>query len=91
MLRVDWRAGGIGGDSGNNTPPIPLEEDFLFIPPLLFVGLPSLRGDAQFGGPFSLSWQVAFSLTSTTLDAATPNVNVPPPFALNGASPSLHA
>ena len=59
MLRVDRRADGIGGGSGCNTmPPKPLEGEFLFVPSLLFVGLPSLRGDELFGGPF-LSWQVA--------------------------------
>jgi hypothetical protein len=91
MLRVDRRAGGIGGGSGCNTmPPKPLGGDFLFPP--LFVGLPSLRGDALFGGPFS-SWQVASSPTSpaSDADAAAPDVDVPPPFALSGASPSLHA
>jgi hypothetical protein len=63
---------------------------FLLVPPLLFVRVPSLRGDALFGGPFS-SWQVASSSTSPTLDAAAPDVDIPPPFALSGASPSLHA
>ena len=39
-----------------------------------------------------MSRQVALSLpTSPTSDAAAPNVNAPPPFALSGASPSLHA
>ena len=92
MLRVDRRAGGIGGGSGCNTmPPKPLKGDFLF-PPSLFLGLLSLRGDALFGGPFS-SWQVASSPTSPASDkeAAAPDVDVPPPFALSGASPSLHA
>ena len=92
MLQVDRRAGGIGVGSGCNTmPPEPLEGDFLFVPPLLFVGLPSLRGDTLFGGPF-LSWQVASLSTSPTsdTDAAAPNVDVPPPFAVSGASPSLH-
>ena len=42
------------------------------------------------GGPFLL-WQVVSSLTSPTLDAAAPDVDVPLPFALSGASPSLHA
>ncbi len=28
---------------------------------------------------------------SLTLDAAAPDVDVPPPFALSGASPSLHS
>ncbi len=67
----------------------PREGDFLFSP--LFVGLLSLRGDALFGGPFS-SWQVASSRTSPASDkeAAAPDVDVPPPFALSGASPSLH-
>jgi hypothetical protein len=64
-------------------PPKPLEGDFLLVPPLLFVG-------ALFGGPFS-SWQVASSSTSPTSDAAAPDVDVPPPIALSGASPSLHA
>ena len=46
----------------------------------------------MFGGPFS-SWQVASSPTSPASDkeAAAPDVDVPPPFALSGASPSLHA
>jgi hypothetical protein len=57
---------------------------------MLFVGLPSLRGDALFGGPFS-SRQVASSSTSPTPDEAAPDVDEPPPFALSGASPSLHA
>jgi hypothetical protein len=88
MLRVDWRAGGDGSGSGCNTmPPKPLEGDFLLVPPLLFVRLPSLQGDALFSGPFLLR-QVASSSTSPTLDAAAPDV---PPFALSGASPSLHA
>ena len=93
MLRVDWRAGGIGSGSGCNTmPPKPLEGDFLFVPPLLFDGLPPLQGDALFGGPFSSSWQVALLSTSPMSDAAAaPDVDVPPPFALSGASPSLHA
>jgi hypothetical protein len=91
MLHVDQRAGGIGSGSGCNTmPPNPLEGDFLLVLPLLFVGLLSLQGDALFGRPF-LSWQVASSSTSPTLDAAAPTVDVPPPFALRGASPSLHA
>jgi len=30
-------------------------------------------------------------LTSPTSDAAAPDVDIPPPFALSGASPSLHA
>jgi hypothetical protein len=92
MLRVDWRAGGIGGGSGCNTmPPKPRKGDFLFPP--LFVGLPSLRGDALFGGPFSSCWQAVLSWTSPTsdADAAAPDVDVPSPFALSGASPSLHA
>ncbi len=38
----------------------PLEGDFLLVPPLLFIGLPSLQGDGLFCGPFS-SWQVASS------------------------------
>ncbi len=93
MLRVDRRAGGIGGGSGCNTmPPKPLKGDFLF-PPSLFLGLLSLRGDALFGGPFSLCWQVVLLSTSPTsdADAAAPDVDVPSPFALSGASPSLHA
>ena len=57
---------------------------------MLFVGLPSLQGDALFGGPFSLR-QVASSSTSPTSDKAAPNVDEPPPFALSGASPSLPA
>ena len=69
MLRVDRVAGGIGGGSGCNTmPPNSLEGDFLFVPPLLFDGLPPLQGDALFGGPF-LSWQdVLSSPTSPTSD-----------------------
>jgi hypothetical protein len=91
MQRVDRRASGIGGGSGCNTmPPNRLEGDFLLVPLLLFVGLPFLRGDALFGRPFS-SWQVASSLTSPTSDAAAPDVDLLPPFALSGASPSLHA
>ena len=41
-------------------------------------------------GEFS-SRQVASSSMSPTSDAAAPDVDVPPPFALSGASPSLHA
>ncbi len=55
----------------------------------LFVGLPPLQGDALFGAPFLL-WQDASLPTSPTSDAAAPDINVPP-FALSGASPSLHA
>ncbi len=44
----------------------------------------------MFGGPFS-SRQVASSSTSPTSDEAVPDVDVPPPFALSVASPSLHA
>ena len=91
MLRVDRRASGIGGGSGHNTPPNPLEGDFLFVPPLLFVGLPSLQGDALFGSRPFLSRQVASLSTNPTSHAAAPNADVPPPFALSGASPSLHA
>ncbi len=91
MLHIHWRAGGIGGGSGCNTmPPKPLEGDFLLDSPLLFVGLLPLQGDALFGGPFS-SWQVASSSMSPTSDATGPDVDVPPPFALSGASPSLNA
>jgi len=91
VIRRIWRrAGGDGGADGHNTPPNPREGDFLLVPPLLFVGLPSLQGGVLFGGSFS-SWQVVSSSTSPTSDAAAPNVNVPPPFALSGASPSLHA
>jgi hypothetical protein len=93
MLRVDRRAGGIGGGSGCNTmSPKPLKGDFLF-PPSLFLGLLSLRGDALFRGPFLLCWQVVLSSTSPTsdADAAAPDVDVPSPFALSGASPSLYA
>jgi hypothetical protein len=91
MLHIDRRAGGIDGGSGCNTmPPKPLEGDVLLVSPLLLVGLLPLQGDALFGGPFS-SWQVASSLMSPTSDAAAPDVNVPPPFALSGTSPSLHA
>jgi hypothetical protein len=89
---VIWRIGRRdGGDDGgvdrHNTPPNPREGDFLLIP--LFVRLPPLGGDALFGTLF-LSWQdvLSFVLTSPMLDAAAPNV---PPFALSGASPSLHA
>ncbi len=67
-----------------------LMDTILLVPPLLFIGLLSLQGEALFGGPFS-SWQVALSLTSPTPDAAAPDVDVPPPFALSGASPSLQA
>ena len=89
-MHVDMRAGGIGSGSRCNTMLTkPLEGDFLLVPPLLFVGLLPLQGDALFGRPFSL-WQVASSLTSSTSDAAAPDVDVPP-FALSGASPSLHA
>jgi hypothetical protein len=88
MLCVYWRARGDGGGSGCNTmPPKPLEGDFFLVPPLLFVRLLPLRGNALFGGPFS-SRQVASSSMSPTSDAAAPDV---PPFALSGASPSLHA
>jgi hypothetical protein len=91
MLRVNRRAGGIGGGC-NTMPPKPLKGDFLF-PPSLFLGLLSLRGDALFSGPFSLCWQVVLLSTSPTsdADAAAPDVDVPLPFALSGASPSLHA
>jgi hypothetical protein len=68
-------------------PPKPLEGDFLLVLPLLFYRLPPLQGDALFNGPF-LSRQVVLSSTSPTSDAAAPDV---PPFALSGASPSLHA
>ena len=94
MLHVDRRAGGIGGGSGCNTmPPKPRKGDFLFPPTSLFLGLLSLRGDALFGGPLSLCWQVVLSSTSPTsdADAAAPDVNVPSPFAPSGASPSLYA
>ena len=88
MLSVDRRAGGNGSGSGCNTMPHkPLEGDFLLVLPLLFVRLPPLQGDALFGGPF-LSRQVVLLLTSPMSDAAAPNV---PPFALSGASPSLHS
>ena len=51
MLWVDRIAGGIGGGTGCNTmPPKPLEGDFLFVLPLLFVGLPSLRGTRCLAG-----------------------------------------
>ncbi len=90
IRRIGRRAGGDGGVDGHNTPPNTREGDFLLVPPLLFVGLPSLRGDALFGRPFS-SWQVASSSASPTSDAAAPDVDVPPPFALSGAIPSLHA
>ncbi len=51
MLHVSQRAGGNGSGSRCNTmPPKPLEGDFLFAP--LFVGLPTLRGDALFGALF---------------------------------------
>ncbi len=86
-----WRVGDIGGGSKCNTmPPNSLEGDFLLVSFLLFVGLPALRGDALCGGPFLL-WQVASLSTSPLLDTAAPEVDVLPPFALNGASPSLHA
>ncbi len=88
IQRVGRRAGGNGGADGHNTPPNPQEGGFLLVP-LLFVRLPPLQGDALFGAPFSL-WQDASLSTSLTLDAAAPDVDVPP-FALSGASPSLHA
>jgi hypothetical protein len=88
MLSVDRRAGGNGSGSGCNTMPHkPLEGDFLLVLPLLFVRLPPLQGDALFGKPFS-SRQVASSMTSPMSDAAALDVL---PFALSGASPSLHA
>ncbi len=53
MLHVGWKAGGDGGGSRCNImPPKPLEGDFHFTP--LFVGLPTLQGDALFGPSFSL-------------------------------------
>jgi hypothetical protein len=70
-------------------PPKPLEGDFLLVPPLLFVGLPPLQGDALFSGPFLL-WQVALSSTIPMSDAAAPDVDAPL-FAFKVASPSLHA
>ena len=83
VIRRIWRrAGGDGGVDGHNTPPNPREGDFLLVPPLLFVGLPLLQGGVLFGGSFS-SWQVVSSSMSPTSDAAAPNVNVPPPFALS--------
>ena len=85
IRRIGRRAGGDGGVDGHNTPPNPREGDFRLIP--LFVGLPPLGGDALFGASFS-SWQDASSLPSPMSDAAAPNVL---PFALSGASPSLHA
>jgi hypothetical protein len=85
IRRIGRRAGSDGGVDGHNTPPNPREGDFRLIP--LFVGLPPLGGDALFGASFS-SWQDASSLPSPMSDAAAPNVL---PFALSGASPSLHA
>jgi hypothetical protein len=84
IRRIGRRAGGDGGVDGHNTNPA-REGDFRLIP--LFVGLPPLGGDALFGVSFS-SWQDASSLPSPMSDAAAPNVL---PFALSGASPSLHA
>ncbi len=99
IRRIGRRAGGNGGAKDrHNTPRNHQEGDFLLVPPLLFVGLLPLQGDALFGGPF-LSWQEALSLTSPMsdaaltspmLDAAALNVDMPP-FALSGANPSLHA
>ncbi len=88
IRRIGHRAGGNGSADGHNTRPNPQEGDFLLVP-LLFVGLPPLQGDTLFGTPFLL-WQDASSSTSPTLDAAAPDVDMPP-FALSGASPSLHA
>jgi hypothetical protein len=88
IRHIGRRAGGDGGADGHNTPLNPQEGDFLLVPQL-FVGLPPLRGDALFGTPFSL-WQDASLSTSPMSDAAASNVDVPP-FALSGASPSLHA
>ncbi len=88
IRRIGHRAGGEGGANGYNTPPNPQEGDFLLVS-LLFVGLPPLQGDPLFGTPFS-SWQDASLSTIPTSDAAAPDVDVPP-FALSGASPSLHA
>jgi hypothetical protein len=52
MLRISRRASGDGSSSRCNTmPPKPLEGDFLFA--TLFVGLPTLQGDALFGASFS--------------------------------------
>ncbi len=91
MLCVNRRASDIGGGSRCNAmPPNPLEGDFLLVLPLLFVGLPSLQGDVLFGGSFLL-WQVVLLSMSPTSGAAAPDGGVPPPFALSGASPSLHA
>ena len=57
----------------------------------LFIRLPSLQGDALFGRPFLSHQDVSSLPTSPTSDAAAPDVNVPLPFALSGASLSLHA
>jgi hypothetical protein len=90
IRRIGHRAGGDGGVDRHNTPPNPREGDFLLVLLLLFVGLPSLRGDALFGGPFSSSWQVASSSTSPTLDEAAPDVDVPPPLhSVVQAHPSM--
>ena len=53
MLRIGRRAGGNDSGSGCNTMlPKPLEGDFLFAP--LFLGFPTLQGDALFGASFLL-------------------------------------
>ena len=69
----------------NEKPPIEFPVDYLvgrYALPVVYL---------LFGGPFS-SWQVASLSTSLMPDAAAPDdVDIPPPFALSGASPSLHA
>jgi len=91
IWRIGRRAGGNGGVDGHNTAPNPWEGDFLLVPLLIFITLPSLWGDGLFGRPF-FSQQVALSSpTSPRSDTAAPNINVPLPSALRGASPSLHA
>ena len=81
------RAGGNGCGCGHKTSPNSRDGGFLFFP--LFFGLPSLRGDVLFGGPFLSRQDVLSSPMSPTSDAAALDVGVPLPFALSGTSPSL--
>ncbi len=83
MLRISWRAGGNGSGSKCNTmPPKPLKGDFLFAP--LFVGLPTLQGDAFCGAMFLFE--------QTKGEPPTPWASaIAMPGALSGAIPSLQA